>query len=433
MKLRDNKETSKNGLRLLYAHVVLFVFLYRPNLSKLIGIDGNILLLLLSLPYLYIMMARNKQNTKIKKWHVGMVAFLIAASSFILIRGLLAGEEVIKVLTNSLKILLIIPYGAISAEIINNIKSTGNNSQNRATIIECLIRVGLIQSILAISMIFITPFRQFAKDIYYSGSSENIYISASRLYGICDGDYTYGLQIVHSVLSMISLVYAYYQNKKRYYLYSILLLLTTFLNGRTGLVIFAVSLLYFVTVQLLRGKRLLRKIGLIILIIITIPSSVMIFKEIAPNSYHNIEVMIMDYSESKKGGGDTETEAYKRMIVFPSGVDLVIGKGFRIFAHNGEKFGVRESSDIGFVNDLYLGGLLYGGLLLCVTFIVYTHITRSDLDDSITVILLISFVIANLKGEFLRQPLLISLLVFLIMFLLREEKNGKDIRNSSDI
>ena len=62
-----------------------------------------------------------------------------------------------------------------------------------------VINVALIQSFIAINMVIIPEFRSIAYNIFYNGSNEiNTYISASRLYGICDGDYTYSFQILHS-------------------------------------------------------------------------------------------------------------------------------------------------------------------------------------------------------------------------------------------
>ena len=431
----DNKKPLmvSNVLNLLYIFVTLFVFLYRPNLKMILGFDGNILIIILSVPLFVKAIIGTKKKQKINKNYFFAALFLAAAASYIAIRGLIAGEALLKVVTNSLKVLVIIPYAIISSELINSINKIIKSPKDRNGVIECLVIVGLIQAAIAIAMIIIPPFRQLAKNIYYNGGNENVYISASRLYGICDGDYTYGLQIAHSILSLVSFMYAFSSKKKVFYLYSVALLLVTFLNGRTGIIIFLVNLLVFLLIHLFKKKEGLKAILIFFSLALMLPVAAMAMRNIAPNSYRNLEVMIADYDKSKKGTGNTETEAYKNMIVLPPGMDLIIGKGYRIYARNGAKFGTLESSDIGFVNDLYIGGVIYLALLLLAIGSISRLYKKSSFNETIVVALVVAFVIANAKGEFIRQPILISVAILLIVYLVKERWDGKSIRNSSSI
>src|SRR5665648_1022580 len=104
-----------------------------------------------------------------------------------------------------------------------------------------------------------------------------------------------------------------------------------------------------------------------------------------------------------------------KMIIFPEGFGLLFGKGVSLFGIE------KGSSDVGFINSLWIGGLLltvlvYGGLL---TFYVYPIKYKDTIIKCISLTIVLAFLVANIKGstisvnEFANLSILItSMMIF---------------------
>ena len=250
------------------------------------------------------------------------------------------------------------------------------------------------------------------------------------MYGICDGDYTYGFQILQGILALFILMYAYFYNEKRYVLYSLLALMVTFLNGRFGLIVFVLGIAFFMMYLLFKKMAVVKVLGITVLA--TIIGAVIIFLiyTYLPNTFVLIEHAYNDIlSFINEDSNDTETSALVSMMFAPTGLAIIFGCGFRVFARKGREFGFEKSSDVGFVNDAFMGGIIYMTLLYSGYLYLVNQIKRFfkrfSFERTMSNLIILSMILANIKGEVFRSQLLISNIILLLIFMLLigDEKN----------
>lgn len=98
------------------------------------------------------------------------------------------------------------------------------------------------------------------------------------------------------------------------------------------------------------------------------------------------------------------------MLFFPEGSEMIFGEGHRVYPHYGRSKGY-NSLDIGYVNDLFMGGLIYTFLLYgtILKFILKKSYKKVDNDISdiqiktvVPIFLCIVLLLSNYKGESMR-------------------------------
>ena len=93
-------------------------------------------------------------------------------------------------------------------------------------------------------------------------------------------------------------------------------------------------------------------------------------------------------------------------VLFPEGMDLIFGTGIRLY---GNSLGLPHS-DIGYINDIYMGGIVYISILYIgiLIFLIFSTRKLGKLNSFPYVVICISFLlIANFKGEAMRSGLLL--------------------------
>ena len=119
-----------------------------------------------------------------------------------------------------------------------------------------------------------------------------------------------------------------------------------------------------------------------------------------------------------KGGENQGTiDTLSKMLLFPNGWGMVFGEGFRLY---GNSMGYIHS-DIGYVNDMFMGGLIYCTILYITIFRYLADFKSRTMIMShkflLSFMFILSLSIANYKGEALRGGLILLGVVF-IKFLL---------------
>ncbi len=412
------------NLRLLILYIYAFILMYSPNLSYLIKVDNFILFGGATALYLFIYMIRKDISyfSYFKKKTIFIFIILdIFATFYYAIRTLIAGTDLMDF--NNMRImqnLMPIIYLAGALIIYHELNCIGFSKKEKYKFI---INVVLIQSLISIVMIFIDSFRNVALNIFYSNHEFNEYITKSRLYGICDGDYTYGFQILHSVLALFILMYAYFYKEKRYVLYSLLSLLVTFLNGRFGIIIFAVGLLYFTIYLFIKSMNVIKIIKILLVSIIIGTLLLLIIYTFLPNTFILIEHAYNDITSFFNEENETsETASLVSMIFFPTGLSFIFGCGFRIFGYKGEDYGFDRTSDVGFVNDAFMGGIIYMSLIYSGYYYIIRRIKSFFkgfcFERTVCNLIILSVILANIKGEVFRSQLLIANVITLLLFML---------------
>ena len=408
---------KKNKLLQAYVFLLTFVYMYMPNFSYLIGINSYILLIIVFMPaYFIVAQGHTKKNVnnkfKINKTTAISLLLLLTGGLYVLLRGLLSSVNNIEILKNFAQVIMLVFY-LVNANIVNKMLQIGGIDSTKQKI-DYVLKVGIAQSIIAIIMVIIPDFKQVAINIFNTTyEKENIYIVTSRLYGICDGDYTYGLQITHSILAAIAFMMSIKTKKKKYTIYTILLLSTTILNGRTGILIFIAETIVIILAQIVQKQGIEKAIKKTAPLIVAAVIAIAAIPKILPNTANIFKHMVDDVSSTIDGKDKTETGRWKEMLSLPKDNTIILGRGYRIIGKRGAKYGTKNSSDVGVINDMYLGGLIYIATIYSALIILLISARKSAHNNNLkTIILIVAIAIAmaNLKGEALRQPLLLSIM-----------------------
>lgn len=431
------------NFRFIFIFLFTFILMYFPNLSYYIKVDGIILFLLfLGMYILKYIISRNHDVLRHFK-DKNVILFIILNILFTLyyaIRTSIAGTSLfdfynLRIVQNLFPILILIAVIIIYYE-LNCLK------YSKFEKFKFIINVATFQGVLCFLMIIIPSFREVAYNIFYQGSSEiNIYISASRLYGICDGNYTYSFQILHSFLALFCLNFAYFYKKPKLYINVFLILLVSILNGRTGLLIFAVGFIFLLFYILFKERKLIKFIKYILLIFLFSITVITVANKYLPTTAKLFNHAINDVIGFKNNTIDenNETAHLFSMIRLPnSDLHKIFGAGYRIYGDAGHKFGYFESSDIGFVNDIFMCGVfsilfLYNSYLLFFKYIVRSK-KNCNFEKITSLILLISILFSNFKGELFRSQMQISVVLILLYFMYSGvKKDDKIFDNNSSL
>ena len=410
---------NKIKVRLLVLYIYTFILIYFPNLSYYIKINGFILYGIFTIFYL-------------SKISILNILFTI----YYIIRTMIAGTDLLdfhnlRIIQNLMPVVILL--GVII--IYNELENLGYNKKQKYKLI---INTATIQGIIAIIMIFLPQFRNVAYNIFYQGNNEiNIYISASRLYGICDGNYTYSLQVLSSFLAVFALYYAYFYKEKKCIINSIIILATTVLNGRTGIIIYIVSVILLILYTIFIKKKLLKGIQIIVICLIVIIIGMQLINIFVPSTSLIIQHAINDILNFKNQNNIEETETYMLIegFIFPNKkIDFIFGCGYRLYDREGINFNDERVSDIGFINDIFMAGIfsiifLYGGYINIIKSIIKNK-TENGFERNISITLTLSVILSNIKGEVFRSQMQISTILILLIFMLMESK--KYVKNNSN-
>ncbi|TCI36213.1 hypothetical protein EVJ29_06865 [Exiguobacterium sp. SH4S7] len=262
------------------------------------------------------------------------------------------------------------------------------------------------------------------------GRFENVFISRNRIYGI-SGDYTFFTPIFHSILASIAFMVAFFTNRKKYYFYIPFLLIMVLLNGRFGLLIFfcclTISFIYSAIVR----KNIFKIFGTIIMISLVVTVLIYFVKLNVPYTYQWImggvedTVKLLIYGELS-GNFSVLGERY---LFFPTGISILIGEGHRVYGEYATQNGFSHS-DIGFVNDLFMGGviyvsILYGSIARYVLQTTNSEFIGKHFQIVINISLILSLLLANYKGETMRGGLvLLGVLMFKMIMDLPDKKEN---------
>lgn len=321
--------------------------------------------------------------------------------------------------------LIIIIHLLIAIFIINRLKSFGY-SQNK--LIEFILNVATLQGLICLIMILVPSLRTYALNAFVNTTRFNAgdYILNVRVYGLSDS-YTYGLPITNGLLTGLCFFYSSTSNKKM--LISLpFILLVSILNGRTGVLIGLLSV--GIIVLLINSKNKIKAILYGTLILFFLIISLQIIQSINPNMYRFINKIFSIFSSNNS----TVTYLTKTALFFPKGLYFLFGMGFRVYGGLDTNF-IDKVSDIGYVNYMFLGGILY--LLLFVGSFILLYL-RSFINKErelksykvLKYILLISSAIACLKGEIFNNMNYVFT-TFMICLILLSSNNGvrSDLEN----
>lgn len=278
---------------------------------------------------------------------------------------------------------------------------------SKANSFEVLLWLGSFQGVIAILGVMNPAVKEISNELYNAGGASNEFVEASRIYG-WSSDFTYGTPIYHGALAGLA-VYAIATRRAKYYLHIPLILTVVLLNGRTGLIVFALVAVVSI------GAAYLRRINIVGLVLglAGVGSAIWLGLEAlaryVPRTYEWVNSFFVDTDNLVSGGTATGnyTVLTREILFVPDGLGLWFGEGVRLY-----EGAAGSRTDIGFTNDLFAGGLVYwalayGGLLL--------FIYAKGVDRAISLMLVLACVVANLKGELLHSSVILFIVCFVVL------------------
>lgn len=429
----------KSNITLIWLYIAAFLLLYMPNFSYAVGFSGIPVAIIITIILLiHVLVARRNTFFRIMRRKPIVILFfaIILFTVFYAIRTLLAGTSMsdiynLRIFQHLFPLIPLIGFSCIIAEL-------DNLGFDRHKKYEFIIKVAVVQSLIALSMIVIPAFRQVA---YKISGIDNIFITSSRIYGLCDGGYTYSFQIMHSILALFALSYAYFSKKKLYYLSSILILVVTILNGRTGIIVFLTGLAIFIGYILFVEHRLFKFVAIVVgaIVVGSIAWNVLSVK--MPSTAKVIASAVQDISRFLDSDSDINisvladsgntTGMLISSVLLLEDANPIIGNGYRVYSNLGVQYGyTRGRTDVGFVNDMFMGGIV-AMLLLYAPYLYLGDTIRKNnkkgsFERTFIWILLAAVIISNFKGEFFRSMMQVSMLLFIIITMLPLKKETED-------
>lgn len=245
-------------------------------------------------------------------------------------------------------------------------------------ILRLILWAAFIQSIISIAAFLYNPLKLFLiskleadNTIVMENYTNEIYY---RLFGFSSG-LTFDMPSTMAVLSGIA-IYLGVKKDWRYFLFAPTIAFSAMINARTSMVVL-VAALFILAVSILKPTR---KTFAMIVILPIVAAAVLIWggqilKRVSPLTYGWVESgfnQILDFFRNETGYGYFEYLTDPRRWIIPSGLQLIFGTGFRVMG--GSPFGV--TSDIGFINDLWFGGIVYTCILYVTTVFCLISVMR---------------------------------------------------------
>lgn len=413
----------KLNFKKIFLALYIFVIIYQPNLSYLLKINSFVMYGLFTLVYLLRYICTKKRfffKQYIKKEIFIFIVLTFFSSIYYIIRSAIAMKNFFDI--SELRIIQsFMPIMYLTSGLIVNyeLNELHYNFSNK---IKFILNIGLFQSFIVLSMYIFPILKEIANSIYCStGTSCNYFIITYRIYGICNGDYTYGFQLLHALLAITSVAYAYFENNKKYYIYSMLLLVPAISNGRFSIIVFVVSLFLFFTLVMLKKQSFLKNLKFFMTIFLLFSVGITVVINYFPNVISIVNHAISDFNNYQEGISNTESSIFSEMFFFPSFTNMIFGMGYRVYGGLSYKYEFYKLSDIGFVNDIFMGGivyimLIYNSYLILLSSVIKKHENYS-LENILSKEILIFIILANIKGEFFRNIILQASVMLFIAIL----------------
>ena len=387
--------------RLLFVIYLFFfyLFLFYPQFRGIpVLLSPYILIALLSFFLIFSNISSLKQNYRLFKKEILLLLLLCFFTEF---RVLLNGEYDISTLIYTYYWIIVIPLFIFY---LNKI-----NVKTDQQIFSIILVVGAIASLISSFCVISPSFNSYVKEqllVEDEFLSMNNYRGFGIAYRLTS---SYGF-ILGVILGMSILLY----NKfKWFFLFIPFMLLSIILNARTGIIISLASLLvfffytkrkiYFIIIISFLFIFLLYFLVDIVFLLGLEEKSVMFIVEF-------LDEIIGTY-ESGNISNSTAGTLMGEMWIMPSSIiEWLVGSGIYLFS--------MHKSDVGWVNQLNFGGILYLTLIIVLFYIMLRRLVRIGYKP-LALFLFIALVIINTKGILYPSIMELNLFFFLYYSIVR--------------
>ena len=271
-----------------------------------------------------------------------------------------------------------------------------------------LIMAGLIQAGICLASLLIPPFKEALVNYSYFSTGNEIYLNeffnSRRLYGFSN-DVLDSFGFGTGIIASLPLYYSVHTRQFKYIFLIPVLLIVPLLNARTGLIIFGVCFILWIFTLPVLEKKYLKKylisfalIGFIGVIIVGIVY--LINADAIVSTFADI-LSIFKFvftGELSTPGLDTASNLFKSSAWYlPSDpLQMIFGSGHTVFSLNDF-----AHSDVGYINDLWLSGIIGTIGLYSLFFYLLVKSWRKGerLQNMLTLSLTVSLFIFQIKGR----------------------------------
>lgn len=271
-----------------------------------------------------------------------------------------------------------------------------------------LILAGTLQGLMTFLAFAAPDIRQFFIMTMKNNTGETVFFKPfevkQRFFGFAN-DMLDGFGYGVGILAALPFFLSFYTKKIYYLLFAPILILVPFLNVRTGLVIFSIGFLFSLPLLFEMDKKIRKHFLLVFLILvgITIIMCVAIFAFYPATMKWVVRDFVAAFKfiftgqNARIGTNSVALWFSGRFFVFPRFPFILFGTGHTIYSVNGF-----AHSDIGYINDLWLVGIvgciiLYG-IYGCL-FARSLRFHKSKFVKYMIVFLIISLLVFQLKGR----------------------------------
>lgn len=395
-------------IRLLIILIIFYCYLYSPDFAFAGGLGA------IKFLYLLIFLALLSYNNffKILKKFRKLFTILSLILFYTLFRTAIGGApSFIIAQTVSFIEVLILPASICFFLIRQNITFD--------YFIRCVLFTSVIASLISCLCIAVPGIGDFVRfNLQVINEEDYLYNNLFRGFGLSSGlTSTFGN--IQAIIILFAL--SYDKHNKWFYIAIPFVIISIIFNSRTPIIILALGLLLKILYSRL-SIRTLMSLAILICGVYFILPQLLTFFEVSDSSLYFITSFFDEMQgvvdEGNISGSTTATILFKRMIVLPTDIwGWIFGYGSDIFtATNGPR------SDIGFIRQLYYGGLLYMSLLFTLVNYVFKNLKRYS-TKTFAYSFLIVFFIANTKGLFLIDTGGFRLFVLVMMYMVLNEQN----------
>lgn len=238
------------------------------------------------------------------------------------------------------------------------------------------------------------------KLVSYGYDDVFLMLSQFRLFGF-SSNLTYAMPVLQGFLTSVALFLGL-TYKSRYYFYIPILFFSGIVNARISIVITLVSMCMLLLFLNYKSKKTPFRIGSILFIII----STMFF--LSRMDFSNSETWqwintgieeLFNFFNGNTTGYFTYVNSHDKYILPVTLGSKIFGNGVRVMG-GGTKYGV--VSDIGYVNDIWLGGIVFCITIYLFFFFIIKKIRKFSVSNNLNKFLFYSIlcilVISNIKG-----------------------------------
>lgn len=423
----------KEVISKIYIFIYLFIFIYTPRLIS--KYDPMIILAIIAIINLFIFYNKSTMsaviNKKILKFIIGIfitLIYLLLVSIFTKYRFSL----IYRILLTSL---LLFPC---SLYISLYLKKKNYSFEKLCNL---LIKVSFFQSVLCILMFINSNFREIILNILIKNDMFNFMIERNifenllnhRIYGVATG-YTFSMPVLQGFMAVVALVMGIKYSAK-YFIYIPFIIFSATINARTGLLVFVgVGVLSLILLKENSFKKICKIITIISIIMVGMNIFGDIMQKNSPETFkwvNDAKQETIDFILGKEEAKNNTYGTLVNMFFLPEGKEFIIGTGNDVFLTRYELNGL--TSDIGYVNDIFLGGIIF--IILFYGAIINLGLSGVRINKfkcNLSIIMVITLLLVNIKGSIISKNEFFNLYILLSLAMIilgrdefKDECNGK--------